>query len=189
MNAKIISDSPQLYHWQISVPIFKQPIILRQLGIAVGIPFALITIIIGVSSGKSIYTLYALALIALLLFLTWLFILIVYKGKYEVEFILDDRGAFCRTQSQQRKKIRLINFLLSILGLASGQASVAGAGVLAQSKEETFLSWQQIQKVKYKYLSQTIMLRGNITENMAIFCPENHYQEIESFLKKRIKCQ
>lgn len=79
--------------WKISVPIFKNTVILKQLGIAVGIPFGLVAFVIGFASGKSVYTLYGLGLIGALLLFTWLFIMAVYRGKYEAEFVLDDKGA------------------------------------------------------------------------------------------------
>jgi hypothetical protein len=56
--------------WQISVPIFRNTVILRQLGIAIGIPFGLIALIVGLASGKSVYAFYVLGTISALLFLT-----------------------------------------------------------------------------------------------------------------------
>lgn len=43
--------------WQISVPIFRNTVILKQLGLAIGIPFGVVALVIGLTSGKSIYTL------------------------------------------------------------------------------------------------------------------------------------
>lgn len=67
--------------WQISVPIFRNTVILKQLGIAIGIPFGLVALVIGLASGKSVYALYGLGLIAALLFFTWLFIMAVWKSQ------------------------------------------------------------------------------------------------------------
>lgn len=39
------------------MPIFRNPVILKQLGISVGIPFGLLTLILVFVSGKSIHTL------------------------------------------------------------------------------------------------------------------------------------
>ena len=94
--------------WEISVPIFKKAVILRQLGLAVGVPFGIVALVVGLSSGKSVYTLYALGLIAALLFFTWLFIMAVYRGKYDAEFVLDERGARCRTQAVQAASSRYL---------------------------------------------------------------------------------
>lgn len=173
--------------WKISVPIFRDPVIVKQLGIAIGIPFGLVALVIGLASGKSVYTLYGLGLIGALLLFTWLFIMVVYRGKYEVEFLLDDKGAFCRTQVKQAKKNRLVNTLTVVLGLLSGKHAAAGAGILAQSRQEVFLRWSHVRKVKYKPRSCSILLRGGWTENIALFCTRDNYVQIEQFTKHKTR--
>ena len=165
--------------WQISVPIFRNTVILKQLGLAIGIPFGLVALVIGLSSGKSVYTLYGLGLIAALLLLFWLFIVAVYRGKYEAEFVLDGKGVLCRTQAKQAKKNRIVNGLTVVLGLLSGKPAVAGAGMLAQSRQEAFLRWNRVTKVKYRPKSRTILLRGGWTEQIALFCADENYPQIE----------
>lgn len=61
--------------WQISAPIFRSTVIMKQLEIAVGISFGLVALTIGLASGNSVYTLCGLGLIAALLLFTWLFIM------------------------------------------------------------------------------------------------------------------
>ena len=172
--------------WQISVPIFRNTVILKQLGLAIGIPFGLVALVIGLSSVKSIYTLYGLGLIAALLFFTWLFIMAVYRGKYEVEFVLDQKGVLCRTQAKQAKKNRVINTLTVILGLLTGKPTTAGAGMLAQSRQEVFLRWNRVTRVNYKLKSRTILLRVGWTENIALFCTDENYEQIEAFVRRNI---
>lgn len=171
--------------WHISVPIFKNTVILKQLGIAIGIPFGFVTLVIGLTSDGSVYSLYGLGLIAALLFFTWLFIMAVYRGKYEAEFVLDQKGALCRTQARQEKKNRIINVLTVVLGLLSGKPAVAGAGLLAQSRQETFLRWDRITKVKYKPNNRTILLWGGWTEQIALFCTQDDYALVEKFVIQR----
>ena len=155
-----MEKAPGKIQWRISIPIFKNTVILKQLGIAIGIPFGLVSLVIGVASGKSVYALYGLGLIAALLFLTWLFIMAVYRGKYEAEFVLDGKCILCRTQAKQAKKNRTINALTVVLGLLSGKPAAAGAGMLAQSRQEVSLRWNRVTRVKYKPKSRTILLRG-----------------------------
>ena len=171
--------------WQISVPIFRNTVILKQLGIAIGIPFGLVALVIGLASGKSVYALYGLGLIATLLFFTWLFIMAVYRGKYEAEFVLDDKGVLCRTQAKQAKKNRVVNALTVVLGLLSGKPAAAGAGMLAQSRQEVSLRWNNVTKVKYKPKSRTILLRGGWTEQIALFCTQDDYALVEKFVIQR----
>jgi hypothetical protein len=173
--------------WRISVHIFKNAVILKQLGIAVGIPVGLVVLAIGLASGKGIYTLYRLGLIGVLLFFTWLFIVAVYRGRYEVEFMLDDKGALCRTQVKQAKKNQIVNALTVVLGLLSGKPAVAGAGMLAQSRQDTFLKWNRVTKVKYKPKSHTILLRDGWTERITLFCTQENYCAAKQFLAIKIK--
>jgi hypothetical protein len=168
--------------WQISVPIFRNTIILKQLGLAVGLPFGLVALVIGLVSGKSIYTLYALGLIAALLLLTWLLIMAIYRGKYELEFRLDDKGVLCRTQARKAKKNRIINALTVVLGLLSGKPAAAGAGMLAQTRQEVFIRWNRVTKVKYKPKSCTILLRGGFAEQIALFCTPQNYMRMKDLI-------
>ena len=168
--------------WKISVPIFKNTLILKQLGIAIGIPFGIITLIVGIASGKSLYLLYGLGLIIALLLLTWLFMLAVYRGNYDAEFVLDNEGALCRTQAKQAKKNRVVNALTVFLGLFSGKPTVAGAGLLAQSRQEVFLRWNRVKKVEYEPKSLTILLQGGFADSVALFCTEDNYPQVEKFV-------
>jgi len=172
--------------WEISVPIFKNTVILKQLGLAVGIPFGLVALVIVIVSGISRDTLYALGLIAALLILTWLFITAAYRGKYEAEFVLDGKGVLCRTQAKQARKNRIINTLALIFGLLSGRPAAAGAGVLAQSRQQVFLRWNRITKVKYKSQSYTILISGGWTEQIALFCTDENYEQVEAFVRRNI---
>ena len=172
--------------WQISVPIFRNRVILKQLGLAIGIPFGLVALVIGLTSGKSVYALYGLGIIVVLLFLTWRFIMAVYRGKYEAEFVLDGKGILCRTQAKQAKKNRIINSLTVVLGLLSGKPAAAGAGMLAQSRQEVSLRWNRVTRVKYKPKSRTILLRGGWTENIALFCADENYEQVEAFVRQNI---
>jgi hypothetical protein len=97
MNERPTDCTPQVIRRQTGVPIFGNTVILRQLAVALGVPFGLVAPVIGITSGKSADTLYALGFIAVALILTWLFIAAVYRGKYEAEFVLDSKGApsFC----------------------------------------------------------------------------------------------
>jgi len=173
--------------WRIGVPIFKNAVILKQLGLALGIPFGLLILGIVLLSGKSRDALYALGLIAALFALTGLLIMAVYGGKYEAEFVLDQNGALCRTQAKQAKKNRIVNALTVILGLLSGKPAAVGAGLLAQSGQAVFIRWNRVTTVKYRPKSRTILLRGGWTQQIAVFCTQEDYGAAEQFVKTKTK--
>ena len=179
-----MSSMQGVLQWEIKVSIFKNSVILKQLGLAIGIPFGLVALIIALSSKGSRDTIYALGLIALLLILTWLLIMLVYRGKYEVEFVLDNKGVLCRTKTRQAKRNRVMNLLTVILGLLTGKPTVAGAGLLAQSRQEVFIRWIQVTKVKYKPQRETILIRSGWTENIALFCTPDNYVMVERLIRQ-----
>ena len=177
-----MGKTPGKIQWRISVPIYKNTAIWRQLGLAVGIPFGLVTLVIALSSGKSAYALYGLGLIAVLLFFIWIYIMAVYQGAYEAEFMLDDKGALCRTLAKQAKKSLVVNALTAALEYfwrLSGRPAVTSAGLLAQPRQTGYLRWNRVTKVKYKPKSRTILLRGGWTEQIALFCAAESYSQIE----------
>lgn len=173
--------------WKIKVPIFRNPAILKQLGIAVGIPFGLVAVVICVTSGRSIDTLYALGLIGILMLFTWIFVMAVYGGKYEAEFFLDEKGVLCRTQAKQARKNRIINGLTVAVGLLSGKPAVAGAGLLAGARQSVYLRWNRVTKIKYQPNRQTILLRGAWTEHIALFCTKENYDLAEQFVRNKVQ--
>ncbi|UTF49898.1 conjugal transfer protein [Desulfomicrobium sp. ZS1] len=173
--------------WSIQVPIFRNPVILKQLGLAIGIPFGLIFVIM-LASGASIADLrYPAILIGLLFFLTWLFIRIVWGGKYDAEFVIDGKGIRCRTAARQAKQNRIINGLTVVLGLLSGKPAAAGAGILAQSRQDVLVKWGSVKKIKELPHSNTIMVYGGFAQNIAVFCIPENYQQVREYITSKIR--
>jgi hypothetical protein len=173
--------------WSISVPIFRNSIILRQLGIAIGVPFGLLVVILLLTAKDGTYALYALYLIAALFLFTYLLIRILWRGKYDVSFIIDSKGIHCQTQQGQADKNRVLNALTVVLGLLSGKPAVAGAGILAQSRQSVLLKWSNIRKVRYASKQHVVVLRGGLTERMAVFCNADNYAQIEKLIQSKVK--
>lgn len=171
--------------WKMNVPIFKNNLILKQLGLAIGIPFGILILFLIIVTKASIYALYSVGIIIALLFLTWIFVLIIYGGKYNVEFSLDSKGVLSKTQANQRKKNKIINGLTFILGLLSKKPTVAGTSILAESRQEVFIPWKQISKVNYIAKTQTILLKGDFAENIALFCTRDNYPIVEEFVIRK----
>ena len=180
MNYK---DSDKIV-WEIRVPMLRNSVILKQLGIAIGIPFGLLIIFLLI-----IKAFYGVVLIALLFLLTYLFIIIFWKGKYDVGFKLDKTGIRSFTLPNQAKKNRILNAITVIAGLLSGKPAVAGAGLLAQSQQNVLIKWKRIKKVKYLPRKQVIMIKAGFAENLALFCKIDNYDEVEKFVRLRFRAK
>lgn len=174
--------------WSINVPIFKHSVILKQLGIAIGIPFGLLLIVFLLISNPEnrIYSIYAIGTIILLFLLTYFFIQLVYRGKYAVSFILNEEGVQYSTQSNTTKKNRIVNGLAISLGLLSGKPTISGAGLLANSKQSVTIKWKNIKQVRYEPKPKTIMLSSSPLDNIAVFCTDENYPIVEAYIKGKL---
>lgn len=166
------------FKWSCSVPIFSDPLIAKQLLIAVGLPFGVVLLMIAVLSRFSRDGLYAIAMILGLLILTGLFVKVVYKGRYEVEYWIDASGIRCKYASNQLKKNRLVNGLTVFLGLILGKPTIAGAGLLAQSRQEVLLKWRRVQSVRYYPKHRRIHLRAGWFETVVVYCNDDDYDRV-----------
>lgn len=171
--------------WAISVPIFRHPVIVRQLCLAIGLPFGILVAALCLMADDLRSLVYPLALIGGLFFLTWLLIMVMWRGRYEVECILDSVGVRCRTQKSQARKNRIINGLAVFLGLLSGKPGVAGAGMLAQARQDQTIRWHNIRKVRRYPRIHTIMVHGGFAEHLALFCTPDNYRDIDALVRER----
>ena len=171
--------------WELKIPIFSNPIILKQLGIAFGLPFGILIIILIAINQEIRYLAYFFVIIGLLFFLTYLAIMVLYRGRYDVGFVIDDKGVRCYTQKAQAKKNKTINSLAFIFGLLIEKPGVAGAGLLAQSRQDETIKWKNIKNVKYRPKQNMIFIKGNFAENIAVFCTKDNYEKVKSEIDKR----
>lgn len=171
--------------WQISVPIFKQSLILKQLAIAIGIPFGTLILVLIIISKKEIYIVYAVGMIVTPLILTWLFFIVVYKGKYQVEFIIDQKGIHSQMQTKQEKKNKGVNRTTVLLGVLTGKPTVTGAGMLAQSRQKVFIPWEKITKLKFDEKGRTILVKTGMLEPIALFCTKDNYAKVKAYVERK----
>lgn len=171
--------------WETTVPIFRNPLILKQLGLAFGIPFGILIIILILITNEIRYLMYSLALIGFLFLFAYIIIMIIYQGNYEVGFVISNKGIRCYTQEKQAKKNKIINSSAFLLGIFLRKPGVAGAGMLAQTRQDTHINWKHIRKVTYRPKQQLILIKGHFAEQMAIFCTPDNYDQVKSIIQKK----
>lgn len=168
--------------WEISIPIFRNSIVLKQLGLAIGIPFGMLAVFLLI-----IKAYYGLILIAILLLATFLFIRVVWGGNYCVAYNLNNEGIHTFTMRSQAKRNQILNAITVVLGFFNNKPAVVGAGFLAQSRQDIMIRWRNIKKVSYYPHKHTIMIRGTHIENIAVFCNEDNYNDVINYID--FKCR
>ncbi|MEA5017323.1 MAG: hypothetical protein VB009_01225 [Erysipelotrichaceae bacterium] len=179
-------DNIQL-RWQSKISIFANTTVLKQLFIAIGIPFLVVIFVLLMFNQEPLYTLYALILIGSLFLLTALLIRFLYRGVYEVEYLLYDDKIISRTVTSQRKKNNIVNRLAIFLGILSANPTVIGAGMLANARQSETLVFANVKKVKYEPSKYTITLYGKSLIKLIVFCDKENYQTVVDAIALRIK--
>lgn len=164
--------------WETSVSMLRNPLVAQQLGMVLGIPFGLL----------SLYAIWAqvyeiLYLVGIIIFLFFFVIWFFWRGKYEVEFVLDATGIVARTQRRQYATNRLINSLLMLMGVVSGKPAAVGMGMMAQARLSEKYRWKYIKRIKVYPTHHTILINAGFAENMAIFCLPQNFDQVLACMK------
>ena len=100
-----------------------------------------------------------------------------------MEFTIDGKGVRCKPAQNQLKKNRIVNRITIVLGLLSGKPAVAGAGMLANSRQDISIKWSKVVKVKYKPKRNTIVVKAGYLESIVIFCSNENYSQVTNYIK------
>lgn len=148
--------------WEIRVPIWKNKLIRNQLCLAVGLPFGiLITVLLLIKAYQG------LILIGFLALLSGLLLFLVFRGTYDVRYVLDDERIACHTQEAQKKRMRRVSIATAWLGLFKGNATAVAVGIASSAGMDTRIPWKRIRKVRYYDGGKTILLRAGFGQVLA----------------------
>ena len=170
---------PEPLSWAIDVSLLGSPVVLRQTGGVLLITFSLLSLFVSglfVLEGNwagILPTLRVLALVHLGLALGALTIMVLYFGnRIGMAFTLDKRGVLSQVHDCRAHKA---SQLATLLGLATGNFSAAGAGMLARSGASSFVPWKAVRRVRCDDTRHTIYLESGWRTRAAIFCTAQSY--------------
>ena len=166
--------------WEQRVPIFKDSLILKQLGFAIGIPFGVLTVFL-----MLIKAYFGLIIVGATFVFAYFLVLLIFRGTYDVKYELNEKGVSCQNQNSQRKKVQTLSLIVLFIGIIKGNPTTAGAGMLSGARTNIYVHWKNIRKVKYNNKRKTIMIYAGFAENIALFCTDENYNEVCEFVKNR----
>lgn len=100
-----------------------------------------------------------------LLILSYPLVALLYGGKYCVLFRMNDTGVDHIQLQKQYKKAQAIGFLAMLAGLAGGNPTVAGAGLLSATRQSMHTDFQKIKSVRIRRRRHTIHLNEALKRN------------------------
>ena len=169
------------FNWSIRMPLLKNRILRNQLSLAIGIPLLILCLVLLAVEAYS-----GLAMMGGALVLGFLLVGLIFRGTYDVEFALDDKGITCETQSKQKKRVRRMAAATAVMGMLAGNPTTVATGMMAGARTKEKLLWKRIRKVKYLDRQSTILLRAGFGESIAVFCTEENYKQVAAVIFRKL---
>ena len=190
------SSDKDIISWEIDVSLINNKYIARQIITVFGLAILFVLVIlflIELFSGtlNLVFLLNLLKifllLVAIIAVLTVLGVFLVMGNRYSYRYTLDpDKGIWEKPQAGQRKKNSLVNSFVIFLGLLAKNPAAAGAGVLAQSRQEQHIKWKDINQVEIDPRKQVIVLKKNKITRMIVFCLPDNYEKVAGLIKAKV---
>jgi len=165
--------------WTVDVSLLGSPVVLRQTGGVLLVTFLLVSLLFSSIFALQgdwagiVPTLGVLALVHLGLALGALAVMVLYFGnRIGMGFTVDARGVLSQVHESRAHKAAQ---LATVLGLATGNFSAAGAGMLARSGASSFVPWTAVRRVRCDEARHTIHLEGGWRTRAALFCTPQSY--------------
>ena len=183
-------DSSAPSPWQATIPIWRSSVVLRQLSavlfIAVAAVWVLMIVMTAADGDLDLAAFWSfsrifLIILAVLVGLTIIVVGVLYR-RADYRFEMDEEGISAATAARTRKKNAVINTLLFL----SGRPSAMGAGMLAASRQDERLDWDNVDSFVVDWKRYQIALRRRRRTVMLVQCTEQNLDQVASFIGTRV---
>lgn len=123
-----------------------------------------------------------LAIVLAIYLLGLLIMLLVFRGHNRMRFTLDETGILCQVID---RTVRRSNRLAILLGILLREPRLAGAGLLARSREETHLAWLGRYSVETDPQRRLLRFKNGWRVLLTVYCtPENYLTVVETIAQQ-----
>ncbi|HPA07889.1 MAG TPA: zinc ribbon domain-containing protein [Methanoregulaceae archaeon] len=85
------------------------------------------------------------------------------------------------------KKTSDVNTGLAVAGTLLGSLSTAGAGILAKSREDDFIRWDESRSVALNRKKKTVTVtRKSLIFPIRLYCTDENYDQVVAFIRKNV---
>jgi hypothetical protein len=171
--------------WEASIHLYRDKTILKQLGIAISIPFGvLFAFLFWVASrSTSPSRFYGIYMIALVFGLTFLLLAVVHQNKMHVRYVLTQKYITLMMTQRQSKKNQRVNRATMLAGLVTLNPTAMGAGLLAAGHQQQTMKLIDIKKIDIDDFHHRLVIKDSYYE-FIVQCSAQNYQDVKIFLQQ-----
>lgn len=123
-----------------------------------------------------------LGIFLVLTILGYLVVAIMYKGKYIVLFEMNEKEIAHIQIPRQFKKAEVMGFIAALAGAASGRPGLAGAGLLAATRQSSTSVFENVKKVK-AYRRRNLIKVNQLLNKNQVYPPEGQFDFVYEYIK------
>ena len=187
--ANIIQDNDGVYRWVYEFNLYKNPTILfTVLKILIGIVVIGLVIMLacmipdlmrGYAGSNDVLETLRFGGLFVLLFVVltvvgYLVYALMHGGKYCVVFAMDDEGIMHKQLPRQYEKAQIIGVLNVLAGLAGGNVTQIGVGLVTSTRDSLSSSFQSVRSVKGSRALRVIKVNEPLAKNQVYVEPEDY---------------
>lgn len=113
------------------------------------------------------------AIMTVLLIVAYVLVGLAYGGKYQVLFKMDDRGIHHVQLKKQYDRAAAMGLLTALAGLAGGNLSVAGAGLMSASRQAMYTEFSAVRSVRVAESRNVIYVNEALSRNQVYASDED----------------
>lgn len=195
VTTNIFLGEDGVYRWIFQYSLWKNPIVFftvaKVLGISV-VPVGLLMFFLTLGEGlleatKVMFLVLGICygIFAILLVVAYVFLGVLYGGKYYVLFEMDENGIEHIQLKSQYKKAQAIGFLTAALGGAMINPTVAGVGIASATKQSQKTIFKKVRSVKVMKSKNTIFINEMFSKNQ-VYVEKEDFDFVKEYIFHRI---
>ena len=185
------------YRWVYELNLYKSTAIIKELGralaIAMGIVLAIL-FVINIMDNDLLETLQFIAQSAAILIgifvvlsiIGYLIFAYIIGGKYCVVFEMDENGINHKQHDKHVKKSELIGALTVFAGLAGGNLSTVGTGVLAGARTSMYTGFDDVKELEILPKEHLIRVNETLNRNQ-VYAEDEDFAFVANYIKARCR--
>ncbi len=121
------------------------------------------------------------AFVTVFALIAYLIVTMVNGGYYQIVFELNDQGLHHIQMKKQFKKNQVLAMLAILAGAAGGSPQVAGAGLLAGSKQSSYSDFKKVKKIVAVPRRHVIYVNESLNHNQ-VYVSKEDFDQVKSYI-------
>ena len=185
------------YRWVYELDMYKSSVIIKEIWRAMGIAIVIVLAIlfaINIMDSDFMETLQFIAQAACILFgiflvlsiIGYLVFAFIIGGKYCVVFEMDEEGINHKQHQKHVKKSELIGAITVLAGMAGGNLSTVGTGVLAAARTSMLTYFDDVKELEILPKERLIRLNETLSRNQ-VYAEDEDFAFVASYIQARCR--